>query len=87
MIEVAHSDLRLFRTLNLKIPLASASFSPEGTALYFGTENGKLLTVDLRMLDKAPKCISISEGGCRIQCMSFQVCLKSSNISNFIESS
>jgi protein NEDD1 len=63
----------LFRTLNLKMPLTSASFSPEGAALYFGTENGKLLIVDLRALDKPPKCISIGEGGCRIECMSFQV--------------
>lgn len=75
MIDGVHSDLRLFRTLNLKMPLTSASFSPEGTALYFGTENGKLLIVDLRMLDKAPQCINISEGGCRVQCMSFQVYL------------
>ena len=63
----------LFRTLNLKMPLTSASFSPEGASLYFGTENGKLLTVDLRVLDKPPKCVSVGEGGHRIECISFQV--------------
>jgi len=51
----------LFRTLNLKIPLTSASFSPEGAALYFGTENGKLLILDLRALDKPPKCVNVGE--------------------------
>lgn len=55
------------------MPLASASFSPEGATLYFGTENGKLLIVDLRALDKPPKCIIVGEGGHRIKCISFQV--------------
>jgi protein NEDD1 len=58
------------------MPLTSASFSPEGAALYFGTENGKLLIVDLRALDKPPKSIIVGEGRCRIECMSFQVSVK-----------
>ncbi|KAF7969518.1 hypothetical protein HWV62_27005 [Athelia sp. TMB] len=66
----------LFRTLNLKVPLTSATFSPEGAALYFGTETGKLLVVDLRALDKPPKSIIIGEGGHRVECLSFQKKLK-----------
>ena len=45
------------------MPLTSLVFSPEGAALYAGTENGKVLVLDLRALDKAPKAIIISEGG------------------------
>ncbi|KII88172.1 hypothetical protein PLICRDRAFT_698613 [Plicaturopsis crispa FD-325 SS-3] len=62
----------LFRTLDFKVPLTSASFSPEGAAMYFTTENGKLLIMDLRALDKPPKSIVVSETGARIECMSVQ---------------
>lgn len=63
----------LFRTLNLKVPLTAIAFSPEGAAIYLGTENGKLLITDLRALDKPPKTIAISERGSRIETMSVQV--------------
>ncbi|KAF5386745.1 hypothetical protein D9615_001537 [Tricholomella constricta] len=66
----------LFRTLNVKVPLTSLGFSPEGAAIYLGTEHGKLLIMDLRALDKPPKVISISETGCRIETMSIQRKLK-----------
>lgn len=65
---------RLFRTLSLKVPLTSLEFSPEGAAIYAGTENGKLFIVDLRALDKPPKTIIISDAGSRIETMSVQVC-------------
>jgi protein NEDD1 len=65
---------RLIRTLNLKVPLTSLEFSPEGAAIYAGTENGKLLITDLRGLDKGPKTIVISDAGSRIESMSIQVC-------------
>ncbi|KAK0211332.1 WD40-repeat-containing domain protein [Desarmillaria ectypa] len=57
----------LFRTLNLKVPLTSISFSPEGASIYVGTETGKFLILDLRALDKAPKSIAISDSGCRVE--------------------
>jgi protein NEDD1 len=63
---------RLFRTFNLQVPLTSFEF-PEGAAIYVGTENGKLLILDLRSLDKPPKIIVISNVGCRIGTMSVQV--------------
>ncbi|THV04010.1 WD40 repeat-like protein [Dendrothele bispora CBS 962.96] len=53
----------LFRTLNVKVPLTSLSFSPEGASIYLGTENGKILIVDLRGLDKPPRVIVLSEVG------------------------
>ena len=64
---------RLFRTLNVKIPLTSMAFSPEGATLYLGTGIGKLLMVDLRSLEKAPKTIVISGTGAKIETMSIQV--------------
>ncbi|KAJ7905424.1 WD40-repeat-containing domain protein [Mycena olivaceomarginata] len=68
----------LFRTLNLKVPLTSAAFSPSGESLYLGTENGKLLIMDLRALDKPPKAVVIGEGGHRIQTMTVQKKIKGS---------
>ncbi|KDR73718.1 hypothetical protein GALMADRAFT_142169 [Galerina marginata CBS 339.88] len=62
----------LFRTLNLKYPLTSLGFSPEGAAIYFGTATGKLLLVDLRALDKPPKTITLSVNGSRVQTISVQ---------------
>ncbi|KAF8212307.1 WD40-repeat-containing domain protein [Mycena galopus ATCC 62051] len=66
----------LFRTLNLKVPLTSALFSPSGESIYLGTENGKLLIMDLRALDKPPKAVVISESGCRVQTMTVQKKIK-----------
>ncbi|KAJ6630724.1 WD40-repeat-containing domain protein [Mycena sp. CBHHK59/15] len=62
----------LFRTLTLKVPLTSIAFSPEGASIYLGTENGKLLIMDLRALDKPPKNVVISETGCRVETMTVQ---------------
>ncbi|KAF9469400.1 WD40-repeat-containing domain protein [Collybia nuda] len=66
----------LFRTINLKVPLTSLTFSAEGAAIYMGTENGKLLMMDLRALDKPPKSIVISDSGSRIEAMSIQKKIK-----------
>ncbi|KAG6914236.1 hypothetical protein DXG01_001534 [Tephrocybe rancida] len=66
----------LFRTINVKVPLTTLGFSAEGAAIYLGTEHGKLLVLDLRALDKAPKAITVSEVGCRIETMSIQRKLK-----------
>ncbi|KAF7363380.1 WD40 repeat-like protein [Mycena sanguinolenta] len=62
----------LFRTINLKVPLTSAAFSPSGESIYMGTETGKLLVLDLRALDKPPKAVVISESACRVQTMAVQ---------------
>ncbi|KAJ7709971.1 WD40-repeat-containing domain protein [Mycena rosella] len=66
----------LFRTLNLKVPLTSIAFSPEGASVYLGTENGKLLILDLRSLDKPPKTVVVSESGCRVETMTVQKKIK-----------
>ncbi|KAF9066097.1 WD40-repeat-containing domain protein [Rhodocollybia butyracea] len=71
----------LFRTINIKVPLASLSFSPEGANIYLGTENGKLLILDLRALDKPPKTIVVSETGARLATMSVQAKVSSSKTS------
>ncbi|KAG7448358.1 WD40 repeat-like protein [Guyanagaster necrorhizus] len=62
----------VFRTLNLKVPLTSISFSPEGASIYVGTETGKLLILDLRALDKTPKSIAVSDSGCRVEAFCVQ---------------
>ncbi|KAH7921383.1 WD40 repeat-like protein [Leucogyrophana mollusca] len=59
----------LFKAVNVKTPLTSLAFTPEGAAIYLGTENGKLLILDLRTLDKPPKAVTVSENGSRIETM------------------
>ncbi|KAJ3972009.1 WD40-repeat-containing domain protein [Lentinula raphanica] len=63
----------LFRIINVKSPVASLSFSQEGASIYVGTEDGKLLILDLRALDKPPKCLVISDIGARLATISVQV--------------
>ncbi|GJE90794.1 WD40-repeat-containing domain protein [Phanerochaete sordida] len=65
----------LFRTIPLEARLSSLVFSPEGAALYAGTDEGKLLILDLRALDKPPKSIDV---GAPVVCMSVQRKLKPS---------
>ena len=48
-------------------------FSPEGAALYAGTENGKVLVLDLRALDKPAKVIAVGSEIEAVVCMSVQV--------------
>ncbi|KAJ6547495.1 WD40-repeat-containing domain protein [Mycena capillaripes] len=71
-------DKALFRTFSFKVPLTSISFSPSGESIYLGTENGKLLILDLRALDKPPKAVVISESGCRVETMAVQKKVKGS---------
>lgn len=54
----------------LEARLLSLVFSPEGAALYAGTDNGKLLILDLRALDKPAKSIDV---GGPVVCISVQV--------------
>ena len=64
---------RLFRTLPLEARLTSLVFSPEGAALYAGTEDGRVLVLDLRALDKPPKPIIVNEESGPVVCMAVQV--------------
>jgi len=64
---------RLFRTLDLETNLRTISFSPEGAAIYVGTETGELLLIDLRALDKPPKLIAIGPSQQPIVTLSLQV--------------
>ncbi|KAH9945854.1 WD40 repeat-like protein [Epithele typhae] len=66
----------LFKVVNMPAPITCLSFSAEGAALYAGTENGKLLILDLRALDKPPKSIPVSENGDQIIAISIQRKLK-----------
>nr|GAT58742.1 predicted protein [Mycena chlorophos] len=66
-----NKEQALFRTLNLKVGITCASFSPDGASVYLGTETGKLLVLDLRTLDKAPKSASIGSGA-RIEVLAVQ---------------
>ncbi|KAI0723942.1 WD40-repeat-containing domain protein [Cerioporus squamosus] len=66
----------LFRMVHMPAPLTCLSFSAEGAALYAGTENGKLLVLDLRALDKPPKSVTVSENGDQVIAISVQKKLK-----------
>jgi protein NEDD1 len=44
------------------VSLTSLAFSPEGAALYVGTEQGKLLVLDLRALEKEPVVLASQDG-------------------------
>lgn len=57
----------------MKVPITSAVFSQDGSAVLLGTENGKLLIQGLRMLDKPPKSMMINEDGDRIVGLAVQV--------------
>ncbi|EKM55207.1 uncharacterized protein PHACADRAFT_208724 [Phanerochaete carnosa HHB-10118-sp] len=63
----------LFRTIPLEARLSSLVFSPEGAALYAGTDDGKLLILDLRALDKPARSICV---GGPVVCISVQRKLK-----------
>ncbi|KAF9652903.1 WD40 repeat-like protein [Thelephora ganbajun] len=62
----------LFRMVDVKTRVTSLVFSPEGAAMYIGTDAGNLLVVDLRSLDKPPKSVSASGIGSRIECLVVQ---------------
>ena len=59
--------------VDVRTRITSLVFSPEGAAMYIGTDGGNLLVVDLRSLDKPPKSISASEIGSRVECLVVQV--------------
>lgn len=62
----------IVRTLHVSTPLTSLVFSPEGGALYLGTQCGKLLIQNLRELDKPPKSVTVSSEGYRVMTLSIQ---------------
>lgn len=57
----------------MNVPLTSLVFSPEGAAIYVGTEDGRILFLDLRALDKPPKEVSVSGSAERVVCLAIQV--------------
>jgi len=59
--------------VDVKTRITSLVFSPEGAAMYIGTDGGKLLVVDLRSLDKTPKSISAGGIGNPVECLVVQV--------------
>jgi len=63
--------------VDVKTRITSLVFSPEGAAMYVGTDGGSLLVIDLRSLDKPPKHISASGIGSRVECLVVQVCFLS----------
>jgi hypothetical protein len=69
-VQLVSSQLR---TVNIKTNPTALDFSPEGGSIYIGTDDGKLLVVDLRNLDKPAKLIIVSEIGDPIRTLSIQV--------------
>lgn len=59
--------------MSLHATVTCMTFSAEGAALYAGTDDGRLLTVDLRALDKPAKAVTLSDSILPIICLSIQV--------------
>ncbi|KAF9532858.1 WD40-repeat-containing domain protein [Crepidotus variabilis] len=72
----------LVRTVNMKVTLSTIDFTTEGGAMYLGTNTGKVLILDLRLLDKPPKSIVISQHGNPVKTISVQKKAKSSTDGN-----
>jgi WD40 repeat protein len=67
----------LFRVLPMHMPLTTLTFSPSGASILAGTENGKVLVVDLRALDRLAGAVCVeeeAESGSRIVGIAVQVC-------------
>ena len=63
----------LFRVLPVHMPLTTLVFAASGTSLLAGTENGRLLIIDLRTLDRLAGTVSVEEGSDRIIGVAVQV--------------
>jgi protein NEDD1 len=62
----------LIRSFHYKVGVTSLLFSVDGTSLYIGTEDGKLLVQTLRSTDP-PKIIVMGEQGCRVEGLAITV--------------
>ncbi|KAF9227567.1 WD40 repeat-like protein [Gyrodon lividus] len=65
-------DNGILKTVNVQTSLTSCAFTAEGAAIYLGTDNGKLMILDLRALEKEPKSIIIGDGDSPITAINVQ---------------
>ncbi|KDQ21801.1 hypothetical protein BOTBODRAFT_40457 [Botryobasidium botryosum FD-172 SS1] len=59
----------VIKTRELKVPVSSLAFQQVGTAVLAGTENGKILQIELRAAEKAPISYALDKSGARITCV------------------
>jgi hypothetical protein len=72
-IVIHSSRIRILKSVNVQTSLTSCAFTTEGAAIYLGTGNGKLMTLDLRALEKEPKSVIIGDGDSPIKAINVQV--------------
>ncbi|KIK92307.1 hypothetical protein PAXRUDRAFT_830066 [Paxillus rubicundulus Ve08.2h10] len=70
-------DNGILKSVNVQTSLTSCAFTAEGAAIYLGTENGKLMILDLRALEKEPKSVIIGDGDSPIKAINVQKKAKS----------
>lgn len=59
--------------MNLKKSLTALSFNTDGSAIYLGTEEGKLMLLNLRALEREPKIVVVGDGNFSIREINVQV--------------
>ncbi|KAF8844560.1 WD40 repeat-like protein [Paxillus ammoniavirescens] len=65
-------DNGILKSVNVQTSLTSCAFTTEGAAIYLGTGNGRLMTLDLRALEKEPKSVIIGDGDSPIKAINVQ---------------
>ncbi|KAF9246231.1 WD40-repeat-containing domain protein [Melanogaster broomeanus] len=61
LVDLDKDNGTILKTVTVQNSLTSCAFTAEGAAIYLGTENGKLLILDLRALEKEPKMVTIGD--------------------------
>lgn len=59
--------------MNLKKVVTALSFNAEGSAIYLGTDEGKLMLLNLRALEREPRVVVVGDGDCSIREIHVQV--------------
>ena len=54
---------RFFKSIQLKVPLTSLTFTADGTSLAVGTENGKIIVQDLRAMEHDHRTLTVCDEG------------------------
>ncbi|KAL4067810.1 WD40-repeat-containing domain protein [Scleroderma citrinum] len=65
----------ILKKVNLKKVLTALSFNAEGATIYLGTEEGTLMILNLRTLEREPNVVVIGSGNFSIQAINVQVSL------------
>ncbi|TFK21293.1 hypothetical protein FA15DRAFT_696423 [Coprinopsis marcescibilis] len=62
----------IYKSVQTHTPLTSLDFSPEGGVLFMGSADGRLLSLQLRALDRPPKVLPVGDVPSRVQTITVQ---------------